>query len=173
MGSLHPLFSTVRALKGRLLGLEPGLGWKGELARVLAGGRAGGRSQGPSWCSLLTPASPDSSAPHPYPRFSSRLPGRLGGVWGPEGLRAALGGPRHHTPQAAGRRVLMGSGRAWAAGHTGPLKKNKRFPCSFVLGCLAEWCLNSERGQNFSSPRAIDWPRGVVCVCVCVYVHSG
>ena len=62
----------------------------------------------------------------------------------------------------------MGSGRAWAAGHTRPFRKNKRFPCSFVLGCLAEWCLNSEGGQNFSFPRAIDWPRGRVCVCVCV-----
>ena len=64
----------------------------------------------------------------------------------------------------------MGSGRAWAAGHTRPFRKNKRFPCSFVLGCLAEWCLNSEGGQNFSFPRAIDWPRGRVCVCVCVCV---
>ena len=150
MGSLNPLFSTVRASKGRLPGLEPGSGWKGELAGVLAGGRAGGRSQGPSRCSLLTPASPETPQPPIHTRDSpAGCPaGRLGGVWGPEGLRAALGGPRHHTPQAAGRRVLMGSGRAWAAGHTRPLRKNKRFPCSFVLGCL-----NSERGQNFSFPR--------------------
>ena len=67
VGSLHPPLFNRESVQGEAAGLGARVGVEGGVGRG-PGRRPGrGRSQGPSRGSFLTPASPQFSAPHPYP----------------------------------------------------------------------------------------------------------
>ena len=138
VGSLHPPLFNRESVQGEAAGLGARVGVEGGVGR--GPGRRPGRGEKPGPLSGLLPDAclPSILSPPSIPVILQKAAQQAPRVLGPRGAEGCSGRPEAPHPQAAGKRVLMGSGGR-GAGPTRPFRKSKRFLCSFVLGCLAEW----------------------------------